>query len=122
MSYSYSFNYFSNNKTNYINGTFLINGNSVNLNFQQIILSKTSGVRFEIMITAFSILLILGFLVYYLFSSIIITSSLEFIGLFIGYEMKIEYFNFYSFIGIAILLLSLSIGYEYALRGNDNGN
>ena len=36
--------------------------------------------------------------------------------------MKIEYFNFYSFIGIAILLLSLSIGYEYALRGNDNGN
>ena len=121
-SYSYSFNYFSNNKTNYINGTFLINGNSVNLNFQQIILSKTSGVRFEIMITAFSILLILGFLVYYLFSSIIITSSLEFIGLFIGYEMKIEYFNFYSFIGIAILLLSLSIGYEYALRGNDNGN
>ena len=121
-SYSYSFNYFSNNKTNYINGTFLINGNSVNLNFQQIILAKSSGLRFEIMITAFSILLILGFLVYYLFSSIIITSSLEFIGLFIGYEMKIEYFNFYSFIGIAILLLSLSIGYEYALRGNDNGN
>ena len=74
------------------------------------------------MIIAFSVLLILGFLVYYLFSSIIITSSLEFIGLFIGYEMKIEYFNFYSFIGIAILLLSLSIGYEYALRGNDNGN
>ena len=121
-SYSYSFNYFSNNKTNYINGTFLINGNSVNLNFQQIILAKSSGLRFEIMIIAFSILLILGFLVYYLFSSIIITSSLEFIGLFIGYEMKIEYFNFYSFIGIAILLLSLSIGYEYALKGDSNGN
>ena len=99
-----------------------MNGNSVNLNFQQIILAKSSGLRFEYMIIAFSILLILGFLVYYLFSSIIITSSLEFIGLFIGYEMKIEYFNFYSFIGIAILLLSLSIGYEYALKGDSNGN
>ena len=112
--YKYSFNYFSNNKTFYVNGTFNVSGNPININIGQ-------SITFYLPLYSYAFIFInlIAVVLVYLstknYIAIIPVQALFFIS---GYFLGILDYQLY-FIVILILFVSLYVSIKVMARIGD---